>query len=360
MPTRRHQHHAHRDTAREAGLRYVNSGEPGLQRRRRGRAFVYVDDAGRRVTDAAQLARIRSLAVPPAWTDVWICRDDRGHVQATGRDQRGRKQARYHTRWRAVRDAAKFDHLIEFAESLPRLRAVVRRDLRRKGLLRERVIAAVVRLLDQSFIRVGNEEYARHNGSYGATTLQKRHVAVRGSTLRLRFRGKSGAQREVELDEPRLARVVRRCQDLPGQDLFQFVDEDGEVRDLESGHVNEYLARVTGRDVRSKDFRTWAATVCAAVSLRATGPQDTKKARKSAVVEAVATAATRLGNTPAVCRKSYVHPAVLEGYLEGDLCQGLRPTRAREGLSADERAMLAFLKQQRQALQRAARRRGAA
>lgn len=336
--------------ARRAGLRHVNADEPGLLRRKRGRGFSYRRPDGTLVRDAETLGRIRALAIPPAWTQVWICLDAKGHIQAGGRDARGRKQYRYHARWRAVRDAAKFEHLIDFAHALPKIRHRVMADLEQPGLTHDKVIAAVVRLLDSTFIRVGNEEYARQNSSFGLTTLRRRHVSVEGSAIDFSFRGKSGKRRNMHLDDARLAKVVRRCQELPGQRLFRYLDPDGEAHDVNSDDVNHYLRAVSQRDITSKDVRTWGATVAAALALLERGPKRTKKLRTRSVVEAVECAATTLGNTAAVCRRSYIHPAVIECYLAGDLCEQLRRCRASKprpsiGLNHAERTVLRFLEE---------------
>jgi len=306
-----------RTHARAAGLRYSTDARPGIQRRRAGRGFSYRSPDGETMHDKAVLARIRALAIPPAWTDVWICPDPAGHLQATGRDARRRKQYRYHARWRARRDDAKFERLLDVARVLPRIRARCDEDLATPGLTREKVLAAVVRLLELTLIRVGNDEYARLNRSFGLTTLQGRHASVRGTSIRFRFRGKSGQRHEVGLRDRRLAAIIRRCQDLPGQDLFQYVDDEGLARDVTSDDVNDYLREVSGTDVTAKDFRTWAGTVLAYRALRALAPVDDDRAAKRNVVEAVRLTAGRLGNTPAVARTSYVHPAILEAYLDG-------------------------------------------
>ncbi len=299
------------DSAKAAGLTYVSDERPGIRRRRAGRAFVYRDDGSRVVRDAATLARIRSLAIPPAWTGVWICPSASGHLQATGRDARGRKQYRYHPRWRAVRDTTKYNRLWHVAEALPRLRERVDADLARPGLPREKVLATVVRLLETTLVRVGNEEYARDNGSYGLTTLRAHHVEVNGTRLTFRFRGKSGRTQEVGVRDPRLARIVRRCQELPGQELFQYVDETGAARTIGSGDVNDYLRDASGADFTAKDFRTWAGTVLAALALGALGRGDAVTQARRNVTQAVEAVARVLGNTPAVCRACYVHPAVV-------------------------------------------------
>ncbi len=336
---------ARRD-ARRAGLRYVSDTAPGITRERAGKGFRYLGPGGREVTGSVDQMRIRQLAVPPAWTDVWICPDPEGHVQATGRDARGRKQYRYHARWREVRDALKYDRMVEFGEMLPRIRQRVDADLRRPGLPRERVLAAVVRLLDIALIRVGNREYARQNRSYGLTTLRRRHLDVAGSDLRFEFRGKSGVEHRVRLRDRHLAAVLRHCQDLPGQDLFQYVDAEGSRQSVGSGDVNDYLREAAGGEVTAKDFRTWAGTVLAACELRAAGVPESERAGRRQVVEAIATVARRLGNTPAVCRRCYVHPDVLDAHADGSLLVlRVAATRAQSGwLRPEERAVLRLLR----------------
>ena len=308
-----------RASARAAGLRYSTDARPGITRRRRGRGFSYRGPDGDLVRDSAVLARIRALAIPPAWTDVWICPDPAGHLQATGRDAKGRKQYRYHERWRSGRDDAKFERLIDFARVLPRVRARCDADLATTGLSREKVLAAVVRLLETTLIRVGNDEYARLNRSFGLTTLKNRHATVTGTRVRFRFRGKSGRQHEVGIRDRRLAAVVRRCQDLPGQELFQWVDDDGESHDVASDDVNDYLREISGIDITAKDFRTWAGTVLAYRALRALAPGTDDRSSRKNVVEAVRFTSDRLGNTPAVARRSYVHPAILDAYMDGSI-----------------------------------------
>ncbi len=338
-------------SARSAGLRYVHDDRPGIRRARAGRGFRYVDPDGKPVRDPDTLGRIRSLVIPPAWTDVWICPYANGHLQATGRDAKGRKQHRYHPRWRAVRDESKYDKTIAFGLALPRIRRRVRRDLKRPGLSREKVLAAVVRLLETTLIRVGNEEYARRNGSFGLTTLRDRHVDIRGGTVHFNFRGKSGIRHALDLHDRRLARIVRQCQDLPGQELFQYVDENGEQHTVDSADVNAYLRSVSGQDFTAKDFRTWAGTVLAAGALEEFEAFDTKAQAKRNVVRAIEAVAKRLGNTTAVCRKCYVHPAVLDAYLDGSLVRTLRKRvegelkRALERLEPEEAAVLAFLQE---------------
>jgi DNA topoisomerase I len=306
-----------RSEARAAGLRYSSDAQPGYSRRRRGRGFSYHHPDGTVVRDPETLARIKSIVIPPAWTEVWICRWPNGHLQATGRDARGRKQSRYHARWRTARDETKFDRMLAFAAALPRIRRRTERDLARPGLPREKVLAAVVRLLELTLVRVGNEEYARLNKSFGLTTLRARHASVQGRRIHFRFRGKGGRLHEVGVTNQRLSRVVRRCQELPGQELFQYVDEDGEVRDIESGDVNDYIRMISGGDFTAKDFRTWAGTVLAYRALRALQPSRSPTDAKRNVVVAIKETADRLGNTPAVARRSYVHPAVLDAYLDG-------------------------------------------
>jgi DNA topoisomerase I len=323
-------------SARAAGLRYVSDDSPGIARRRIGKAFRYLHADGSTVRDRATLGRIRALAIPPAWTDVWICERDDGHVQATGRDARGRKQYRYHRRWREVRDDTKYGRMVAFAKALPRIRRRVRRDLALPGLPREKVLATIVRLLERTRIRVGNEEYARENDSFGLTTLRERQVKVRGAKLNFRFRGKSGVQHDIELTDPRLATIVRRMQDLPGQELFQYVDENGETRGIESADVNAYLKDIAEDDFTSKDFRTWAGTVLAARALQALAPFESVAEGKRNVVQAIEAVAKKLGNTKAVCRKCYVHPAILDTYLEGRLAHYLERRR-------EEAAVIALL-----------------
>lgn len=307
---------ANQRAARSAGLRYVRDEQVcGIRRRRSGRGFVYIDRKGRRVRDPAILARIRALVIPPAWTEVWICADPLGHVQAIGRDARRRKQYRYHPRWREARDRAKYGKLLDFAGVLPKLRRRVKRDLSPPGLPRDKVLAAVVGVMQRTLIRVGNDEYAAQNGSYGLTTLRDEHARVNGQKVRFEFRGKSGIEHEIDLDDPKLAAVIRRCRDLPGQELFQYVDDDGRICDVSSADVNDYLRRVTGGDYTTKDFRTWAATVLAAKELLRQGDFRSRTQANRNVVRAIDQVAARLGNTRAVCRKSYIHPVVPEAYL---------------------------------------------
>ncbi len=328
-----------RHPAPVGGLRYASDREPGLRREHAAKGFAYLDARGRRVSDRETLDRIKRLAIPPAWTDVWICDDERGHLQATGRDARGRKQYRYHSRWREMRDADKFDHLLEFAAALPKIRARTREDLALSGLPRRKVLAAVVQLLERTCIRVGNERYAEENDSFGLTTLRNRHVKVHGDRIEFQFRGKSGKFHRIGIEAPRLARVVRRCRELPGQDLFEYVDDAGEVQRIGSSDVNEYLREISGRDLSTKDFRTWAGTVFVANHLRA----RTEDVRLTDMAVAVREAAQYLGNTPAVCRKSYVHPRVLDPATWTDAAVR-RAVRAPRGLRADEAAVVALLR----------------
>ena len=338
-------------SARAAGLRYVTDSRPGWRRApKRGGGFRYTDADGKPIRATADVARVAHLAIPPAWTDVWICPFPNGHIQATGRDARGRKQYRYHERWREARDATKFERTIAFGDALQRIRAQVDRDLRRPDLGRERVLATVVRLLDTTYIRVGNEEYARENRSFGLTTMRERHVEVEGSKLRFEFRGKSGKQHSVAVADRRVARVVTRLQELPGQQLFQWLDEAGEVHGVESDDVNEYIRAAAGQDFTAKDFRTWAGTVLAAWALQELGEYASQTEAKRHVVEAVEKVARHLGNTPAVCRRCYVHPEVISAHLDGALLKNLE-RRAEETLAASlddlsgrEAAVLAFLR----------------
>jgi len=332
--------------ARASGLAYVSDRRPGIRRRGVAGRFRYVDAAGRPVRDAATLRRIAALAVPPAWRDVWICPSPRGHVQATGRDARGRKQYRYHARWRSARDETKFHRAIAFAEALPRIRARVAADLARPGLRRRKVIATVVRLLETTFLRVGNEEYARQNESFGLTTLRDQHADVDGGRVRFTFRGKAGKLHRVLVRDRRIAAIVRRCQDLPGEELFQYEADDGRPHAIGSSDVNAYLREISGEAFSAKDFRTWAGTVLAAVALALCPPCRTRTAAKRSVVRAVAEAAERLGNTPAVCRKAYIHPAVFEAFLEGVTIAlpASASGAAAAALRPEERAVLELLR----------------
>lgn len=337
------------EAAREAGLRYSTDARPGIRRRRAGSGFSYTDAAGKRVTDRETLGRIRALAIPPAWTEVWICPWPNGHIQATGRDARGRKQHRYHARWHEKRDESKFDRMIAFAGAIGTIRERCDADLSKPGLPREKVLAAVVRLLELTLIRVGNDEYARLNRSFGLTTLRDRHAKIAGTKVKFRFRGKSGLEHEVGIRDRRLASVVRRCQELPGQELFQYLDEDGVVRDITSDDVNAYLREISGGDFTAKDFRTWAGTVLAYRALRALEPAASATAARKNVVAAMRETAGALGNTPAVARKSYVHPAVVEAYMDGRVGGALieaaeaESTPPAEATEAEEDAVVELL-----------------
>jgi len=312
------------EAAEDAGLRYVSDEQPGFSRQRRGEEFEYFDTKGKPIRDEQRLLRIKRLAIPPAWSDVWICPSPNGHIQAIGRDARRRKQYRYHERWREIRDENKYGRLVSFGKALPKIRRRLKKDLTLSGLPREKVLATIVQLLERSLIRVGNEEYARENRSFGLTTMQDRHVDVKGSKLRFRFRGKSGRQHEVDVTDRRIARIVSRLQDLPGQSLFQYLDDEGNARDITSQYVNEYLREITGEDFTAKDFRTWAGTVLAAIALSTAGEFETKKQAKANIKHAISAVAEVLGNTPAVCRQCYIHPIVLETYLKGNSVNGFR------------------------------------
>jgi DNA topoisomerase-1 len=337
------------ESARAAGLRYVTDCSPGIRRKMGPLGFEYFGPDGSRITDEAELARIRTLVIPPAWNDVWICSTPRGHLQATGRDARGRKQYRYHARWRSVRDETKYDRMIAFGEALPRIRARTERDLGVPGLPREKVLAAVVELLARTLIRVGNDEYARANRSFGLTTLRDRHVEVNGAEVTFEFRGKSGKSHAVRLRSRRLAAIVRRCRDLPGYELFQYIDGDGDRQVVDSADVNAYLREVAGEEFTAKDFRTWAGTVLAVRALLAQPAPESPTHVKKNVTQAVQAVSGVLGNTPAVCRKCYVHPAVFDAYEDGSLLETLGPLDedplARfDDLQPDERRVLRFLR----------------
>jgi DNA topoisomerase I len=337
-------------TLEKAALRYSRPTDRGIRREGTPDAFRYIDADGRRIRNTDTLARIRALAIPPAWTSVWICDDPQGHLQATGRDVRGRLQYRYHRQWRAQRDEHKFDRLAEFGLALPAIREAIARDLAQPGLPRRKLQAAMVRLLDRTYVRVGDERYRRDNGSFGLTTLRNRHVKVNGDLVQLRFRGKSGKEHDVSLADRRLARIVRRCLDLPGYELFQYI-EDGASRPLCATDVNEYLQEITGADYTSKDFRTWGATVIATVLLTRYGLPESISERTKTVNRALRVAAQALGNTLAVCRKSYVHPGVVDAYL----ADALPPRRVRltaPGLRAGERRTLALLRKLRPPVKR--------
>lgn len=343
---------ASKQAARDAGLTYVSDGQPGISRKRRGKnSFTYAAASGKRVSNEETLYRIKLLAIPPAWTDVWIAPNERGHIQAIGRDARKRKQYRYHSKWREVRDETKYGRLLNFAKVLPAIRKRVRHDLAKKGLPREKVLAAVIAVMEKTFIRVGNDEYARTNDSFGLTTLQDRHARVkRGSSkVVFEFRGKSGKDHAIELTDPRLARVVGQSQDLPGQELFQYLDDDGNVHDIGSADVNEYLRDISGQDFTAKDFRTWAGTVLAAEALRELETFESNAQAKKNIVSAVERVAERLGNTKAVCRKCYIHPEIFSAYLDKSMIEAAKQRAAAVGkdlskLTPEEAAVVALLR----------------
>lgn len=339
-------------SAREAGLRYVDPSRPGISRHRAGKGFFYRDAKQERITDQAVRERISGLVIPPAWSDVWICPNPSGHIQVTGYDARKRKQYIYHERWRTYRDETKFYRLIHFAEALPGIRQEIDRQLRRQGLPREKIVAAVVSLLEKTLIRVGNESYARENKSFGLTTLRDRHARVHGETITFNFRGKAGVEHAIDLEDARLARIVKRTQDLPGQELMQYLDDDGKHVPVTSDDVNQFLRNITGEDFSAKDFRTWAGTVLAASELSAFEPPMSVKSSNQDIVTAIDAVAKQLGNTRSICRSCYVHPDVLEAYLEKEVISvdqaiELNPADSPLGsleLSSYELAVLAFLK----------------
>ena len=338
-----------RDAAESVGLRYIADDRPGIRRCKTARGFAYVAPNGEKVRDKATLERIRKLAVPPAYRDVWICLGANGHLQATGRDARGRKQYRYHPLFREIRESAKYEHMVEFARSLPVIRAKVDAHMALRGLPREKVLATVVRLLETTLIRVGNDDYAKQNKSYGLTTLHNPHVKVDGAELRFQFKGKSGKTWRLKLKDRRVAKVVKACQDLPGQELFQYIDDGGECRDVNSSDVNSYLREITGRDVTAKDFRTWAGTVLAALALQEFEGFNSQAKLKKNVRSAIERVAARLGNTPTICRKCYIHPEILNSYAEGALLLQAKDQLEAElrddlgALSPEEAAVLSLL-----------------
>ena len=343
----------HVESAEAAGLRYVTDAAPGIRRKRQGRGFAYIGLDGAVIRDKGELERIRKLVIPPRWNEVWICPNPSGHLQVTARDARGRKQYRYHPRYRAVRDETKFGRMVAFSEILPRIRERVERDITLPELARDKVLATVVWLLERTLIRVGNDEYARDNGSFGLTTLRRRHVTVSGAKLRFEFRGKSGIAHSVAITDRRIARIVQHCQELPGQELFQYLDDEGRRQSVDAGDINDYLRRITGRQVTAKDFRTWAGTTLAAIALREFGPFTSEKKGKANVVAAIDEISKRLGNTRAVCRKYYVHPAIIEAYMErvtipptpdGDTRQ-LRNVNGPAALRRDEVAVIELLRE---------------
>ena len=338
-----------RDAAESVGLRYVSDVRPGIRRRRAGKGFCYSHPDGSRLTEP-DVGRVKSLAIPPAWTDVWICPFADGHIQATGRDAKGRKQYRYHPRFREVRESTKYEHVVAFAEALPGIRAKVREHMGLRGLPREKVLATVVHLLQTTLIRVGNDDYAKQNNSYGLTTLKNRHVAVDGNEVRFRFTGKSGKHWSLRVRDRRIAKIIRACQELPGQELLQYLDEEGKPQDVTSSDVNAYLKEITGQDVTAKDFRTWAGTVLAAMALHELKSFDSAAQAKRNLRAAIENVAARLGNTPTICRKCYVHPEVLTSYLDGNLILEIKSAVEAElreeldGLKPEEAAILAMLR----------------
>jgi DNA topoisomerase I len=337
------------EVAEDAGLRYVSDDQPGYTRKPKGDDFEFFDTDGKAIRDETRLLRIRRLAVPPAYKDVWICPSPNGHIQATARDARGRKQYRYHERWREARAENKYDRMLVFGQALPKIRRRVNKDMGLRDLPRNKVLATVVHLLGRTFIRIGNEEYARENKSFGLTTMRDRHIDVKGAKLSFSFRGKSGVQHEIDVNDRRLANIIRKLQDLPGQDIFQCEDEAGEVRNITSQDVNDYLAEITGEEFTAKDFRTWAGTVLTAMALSAQGPAENETQAKENIKVAIAAVAKILGNTPTVCRKCYVHPVVLESYLDGDMIEGLKQKTEEtlsenlEDLRAEEAAVMSFI-----------------
>ncbi len=336
------------EAAKAAGLSYVSDNSPGITRKRHGKSFAFFHPDSKPVNDQETLLRIRSLVIPPAWEQVWICPSPRGHIQAVGRDARGRKQYRYHAKFREVRDETKYARMLQFVQALPRIRKRIDHDLRKPGLAREKVLAAVVRLLETTLIRVGNEEYARDNHHYGLTTIHDNHVKVRGSTVHFQFKGKSGVEHAIDMNDPRIAQIVRKCQDLPGEELFGYVDENGKAVDITSTDVNDYLREITGQDFTAKDFRTWAGTVLAAQALKEFEKFDSKAQAKKNIVRAIESVATKLGNTRAVCKKCYIHPAVLDSYMDGELTETLRQRAAKmekhlAELDPEEAAVLVLL-----------------
>ncbi len=336
-------------SAEEAGLTYVNCGESGYNRIRAGRGFRYTGPGNRPVRDPAVLQRIRSLVIPPAWKNVWVCAKPHGHLQATGVDARGRKQYRYHPKWTAVRGETKYEKILHFGRTLPRIRERLNHDLGKKGLPKEKVLATIVRLLETSLIRVGNEEYARTNQSFGLTTMKDGHADIEGRRIHFHFRGKSGVMHTIDIRDPKLARIVKNCQDIPGQDLFQYLDDEGKRHSVSSTDVNRYLHEIAGDEFTAKDFRTWAGTVLAAQALKEFETFDSEAQAKQNVVRAIESVAKKLGNTKAVCRKCYIHPAILDSYMDGTLIEMLSAKVDRElkrnlgHLHPEEATVLAFL-----------------
>ena len=339
-----------RDAAESAGLKYISDVRPGIRRKKAGTGFIYTRADGSKLSEADALKRIKALAIPPAWIDVWICPFADGHVQATGRDAKGRKQYRYHALFREVRESTKYEHVVAFAGALPAIREKVQEHMGLRGLPREKVLATVVHLLETTLIRVGNDDYAKQNSSYGLTTLKNRHVAVDGNEVRFRFTGKSGKQWSLRVRDRRVAKIIKACQDLPGQELLQYVDEAGNRQDVTSTDVNEYLKEITGKEITAKDFRTWAGTVLAAMALHELESFDSAAQAKRNLRAAIEKVAGRLGNTPTICRKCYVHPEVLNSYMDGNLVLELKSQAESElrntvqQLKPEEAAVLALLR----------------
>ena len=335
------------ESAKMAGLRYVTDSQPGIHRRQRGKGFQYIDAEGKGVRDKETLSRIKSLVIPPAWSNVWICQSPKGHLQVTGRDAKGRKQSRYHPRWREVRDETKYERMTIFGAVLPTIRERVEHDLGLPGMPRLKVLAAIVRLMEATLIRVGNEEYARENNSYGLTTMRNKHVEVDGSNVTFNFKGKSGVRHTIDINDRRIAKIIQRCQDIPGYELFQYVDKEGNNHSIDSADVNDYLREISGQDFTAKDFRTWAGTVLACTMLREFEAFQSQTQAKKNVVQAIKDVSARLGNTPSVCRKCYVHPAVLDTYFSGAMIDTVKQRVEQEAvpyaLRQEESALLDLL-----------------
>ena len=349
-----------KEEAQSVGLRYSNDLQAGYGRKKRGGGFVYLDQKGKPIKDKSTLARIDSIVIPPAWQEVWICPYENGHIQATGRDVRGRKQYRYHEKWRAVRDETKFHQMLLFARCLHKIRRRVTNDIKRKDKPLQRVLATIVKLLETTLIRVGNDEYARLNGSYGLTTMRKRHVKIKGSEVSFSFRGKSGKKHQISLEDRQVARIVKKCQELPGQELFSYQDDAGKVHDIGSHEVNDYLKEISGEDFTAKDFRTWAGTVMAALALKEFESVTSETQAKRNIVRAIESVSSLLGNTPSVCRKCYVHPEILNSYLEGNtietISQRIKPNLPHlRQLRADEAAVFVLLQRRLKQIKKAAR-----
>lgn len=338
------------EVAEAAGLRYVTDEDAGFTRKGQGKGFIYLDKNGNKLTDQKHLSRIEALVIPPAWTNVWICPYSKGHIQATGRDAKGRKQYIYHAEWEDIRNTNKFNLMIRFGETLPQIRARVDEDLRKRSLSREKVMAILVRLLEETMIRIGNYEYTKQNDSYGLTTLRNKHMEIEGSKVRFIFRGKSGKQWEVDIENKRLAKLVKQCQELPGQQLFQYVDEEGKRQSVESADVNSYLKEIIGQDFTAKDFRTWGGTVRAASELYSLGPGESEKEKQKNIVKAVKSVSSALNNTPSVCRKYYIHPEIVTAYMDNTLFEKMEkaskvPDNSQFGLNTEETAVLNILKE---------------